>query len=228
MQVDEAPATAYAGSEQTAIEPYRAVSALAVMSLVLGALSVLSLVSWFLAATLPLVGIAVGLKAFLTVRSRPRELTGLSMAKAGLALSIVFFLAGNSMFAYVFVTEVPDGYERISYARLQPDPSKPEEVIPPSAKEIDGSQVFVKGYVLPGARQTGIKQFILVPDSGTCCFGATLPKQSDMILVTLADPLEMTYSTRRRKLAGTLHVDEVKAREGTEGPIYRLEADYLQ
>jgi hypothetical protein len=63
---------------------------------------------------------------------------------------------------------------------------------------------------------------------GTCCFGGQ-PKLTDMIQVTLADPLRIKYSYQRRKLAGVLKVDRrLKPISGLKGVYYQLEADYVK
>ena len=64
--------------------------------------------------------------------------------------------------------------------------------------ELDGKQIFVKGYVHPGVSSVSkLKKFVLVPDMGTCCFGGD-PAPTDMIEVTLEDPLTVDFALRRR------------------------------
>jgi hypothetical protein len=91
---------------------------------------------------------------------------------------------------------------------------------------MDGQRVFMKGFVLPGRQSNGIKDFILVWNSGDCCFGAT-PTTTHMVAVTLNDPLRLNYTTGVRKVAGTFHVEPGAAAEGQD-VVYRLDADYLQ
>ena len=89
-------------------------------------------------------------------------------------------------------------------------------------------KVFVKGYVYPDERRTKIKQFVLVPDMGSCCFGGQ-PKLTDMIQVTLRDPQRINFSYRRRKLGGVLRVDtQFKPVSGVNGVYYQLDADYVK
>ena len=102
------------------------------------------------------------------------------------ALLIGFWLFGWSWLGFVYATEVPEGYQRIGYGQLQPDPNHPDEPIPPAAKELDGQKVFIKGYVYPTISQHGIREFLLVRDEGSCCFGGN-PKITDRIQVTLRD-----------------------------------------
>ena len=101
---------------------------------------------------------------------------------AGIVLAVIFWGVGAGRQFYIYATEVPEGYERISYADLQPQPDEPPDRVPPDAKALDGKKVFIKGYVYPGQRQYGITQFLLVRDQGSCCFGGN-PKVTDRILV---------------------------------------------
>jgi len=88
--------------------------------------------------------------------------------------------------------------------------------------------VFIKGYVYPDGQQYNIKRFILIPDMGTCCFGGQ-PKLTDMVEVTLRDPLRTVFERRKRRLAGTLSVDlRLKPVSGLGGVYYRLDAEYVR
>jgi hypothetical protein len=207
---------------------YRALSTSAVASLIVGLLSSLAILDWMLIA-LPVVGIALSLFALVTVKRRSDELSGQGLARAGLVSSLVFVVAGPALLTYEYVTEVPDGYERISYAELQPDPAEPGQLVPPSALELEGKRIFIKGFVYPGREKDGIRQFLLVRDQGDCCFGGN-PKITDRIQVTLADPLRLTYQSRLHRVGGTFHVavSETTVGGAKGGVFYHLEADYAQ
>jgi hypothetical protein len=130
--------------------------------------------------------------------------------------------------ATVYATELPPGCQRISFADLQPSKNAPQSPVPPEALDLNGKRVFVKGYVYPDGQQYNIKQFVLVPDMGTCCFGGQ-PKLTDMIQVTLRDPLRVEFARRLRRLAGTLTVDvRLKPVSGLHGVYYQLDADYVR
>lgn len=206
---------------------YRALCSTAVASFVVGVLSIVAFLDWTL-AVVPVCGIVLGGVALLQIRRSHGELTGHLLARLGVAFSLLFGTAGASWQSYVYLTEVPDGYERITYAALQHAEGEPGTAVPASAQALDGKRIFVKGYVYPGATKTGITQFILVRDNGVCCFGGTTPKQTDMIQVTLKDPLELTYSDQLRKLAGIFRVDPAIAVDGVGGVLYQLEAEYLK
>lgn len=207
-------------------EHYRALSSAAVVSLGLGLFSALAILDWIWVAV-PVFGILAGVYAVRQVRRRSDELAGLGLAKAGLALSVFFLVTGAGWLSFTYATEVPPGYMRITYGELQPDPEKPDEAIPASALSLEGKKVFIKGYIYPGRDTSGIKEFLLVRDQGSCCFGGN-PKITDRIQVTLADPLRLTFRPRLHKLAGVFHIEHGRAKDGPGDVFYRLEADHLE
>ena len=146
----------------------------------------------------------------------------------GIALAVIFWGCGAGRQFYVFATELPEGYERISYAELQPQEYDPPDKVPPDALALDGKRVFIKGYVYPGQRMEGITQFLLVRDQGTCCFGGN-PKITDRIQVSLADPHGFAFSSGLFKMAGTFRIErEAKAVDGPGGVFYHLDEAMLR
>lgn len=203
---------------------YRAVSSLAVASVVIGLVSFVALFDWSL-AVVPAIGLVTGGVALVQIRSRPRELTGRGLARAGALLSLGFLVGGPGWLTYSYLTEVPEGYRRVSYDLLQPAEGEAEDAIPQSARDLDGQRVFLKGYVFPSQRQTsGIRKFILCRDNGECCFGGD-PKLTDMILVTMQGGATIDYSARMFRVAGTFRVAQGESVEGLRGALYQLEAD---
>jgi hypothetical protein len=207
---------------------YRSVSKLAIGSL---AMLLLGLSGLVFPVMLSLTGLGI-LSAWLglrNVRRYPEELTGRVPGIVGLVGCIALLVGGSAMHTYAYLTEVPEGYHRISFADLQPaiDPKSGEPLLP---KSLDGQRIFVKGYVHPGVSSAGeVKKFILVPDMGTCCFGGQ-PKLTDMIEVTIVDAPGVRYSQRKRKLGGILHVSEGihQVAGGLNGGFYELRADLVK
>lgn len=206
---------------------YRSLSVLAVITLMLAILSLPALLFPQL-LILPLLGVIVGLCAVTRLRRRYEELTGGRMAWTGLLVSLLVLIGSAGYSGYVYATELPPGYLRISFDELQPDPAYPQSPVPPTALQLNGQHVFVKGYVHPSVdRRQGIRQFVLVPDMKTCCFGGQ-PKLTDMIEVTLRDPHRINFSYTRRRLGGTLKVTPYKKSvTGLDGVYYQLDADYV-
>jgi len=206
---------------------YRDLNRAAVVSVIFGVVSIAALMFASL-LVIPVAGMIVAAAALWQLSRPENEELGWPAAVAGMSLSGVMFVGGVSLAVYEYISELPPDCERISFFDLQPDPDHPELPIPPSALDLNGQKIFIKGYVYPGSQRTGIKKFILVPDMGTCCFGGQ-PKLTDMIEVTLKDPLRVNYSYYQRKLAGTLKVDKrLKPIDGLQGVYYQLEVYHVE
>lgn len=209
-------------------EQYRALSTAAVASLIVGLLSSMAILDWTLIA-IPAIGVPLAAYAWLKIRRNSGELTGAGLARAGFALSLLFLIVGPARLTYVYVTELPEGYERVSYSELQPDPEQAGQIVPPSALELEGKKIFIKGYVYPGREKDGIRKFLLVRDQGECCFGGN-PKVTDRIQVSLEGPLRLTYEPRLHKVGGIFHVEALPTTiDGAKGGVlYHLRADHLE
>lgn len=227
------------------LAPYRAISRAAILSAIMAALSLplvaLALVSMqfevgdavpvgIMGAIFAAAALVLGFSGWRTVRRYPNEYTGLRLAKTGLIGGLVLCLAGTAAAAITYTTEVPEGYSRVGFWELQPDPDEPELPISPKALEISGKPIFIKGYMHPGVSSMGkVDHFILVPDMGTCCFGGQ-PKPTDMIEIYIPDgKSRVAYSPRRLKLAGTfLLADRPTQSLGLNGVWYHLKADQVK
>lgn len=212
--------------EAAEYQPYKALSSAAVVSVLLGGLGLLTFFSAGF-GLLSLVGLLLGVHAMRSIRDRGSELTGASLARLGTLLSLVSLVGGWSYHGYVYATEVPEGYQRIGYAELQPPEAAPPGTIPATARQLDGQRVFIKGYVFPGLQTKGIRQFVLVRDKGDCCFGGN-PKITDRIQVQLKAPLSIDFHEGLFRLAGTFHVGVGAASEGLGQAIYHLDADHVR
>jgi len=202
---------------------YRAMSRAAVWSVVLGAASVLTVVHWVV-ALIPLAGILLAAAAKKRIRKAPEELTGMSLARVGMWLSIVFWVVGYGWLISARVARVPDGYDEISYETLQPDPNVKGQTIPPKAFELQGKKVFVEGFMLPGRSPSRLKRFILCPRISNCSFCTVDPKPTEMILIALEGDLVTDYTIHLVQLGGTFEIDP----NPLDGLPYRMEVDYLR
>jgi hypothetical protein len=228
------------------IAPYRAISRSAIMAAVMAAISlplvVLAVVSMrfqvgdavplgVLGAVFAAAAVLLGVSGLRTIRKYPTEYTGLRLARSGLVGGLVLSVGGVAAAAITYTTEVPDGYSRVGFGDLQPDPDYPNYYpISPKAVDISGKPIFIKGYMHPGVASMGkVNHFILVPDMGTCCFGGQ-PKATDMIEVYIPDGKErVAYSARRLELAGTFAVDNQPTQSlGLSGVWYHLKADQVK
>ncbi len=184
---------------------YRAVDPLAVMSAVFGGLSILTMFSWWL-APIPVVGVILGWLALGRIRSAPNERTGLRLAQAGMLAAGSLWLFGCAWLIFVQVSEVPPGYQQITFEKLQP---RPGELIPELARDMDDKKVFIKGYMRSTSRgrMSGIRDFILFPNNGDCPFCTPNPKPTEKIRIALQGDLDTAFTTHEIGVAGRFRVD---------------------
>ena len=218
-------ATDFMQEAKTAAHPYRHVSSLAVGSLVCGALSWLgAYFEWFL--VLPLLGIGLGLAALTRIDRFPDELTGSTVAKVGIGLSAALGLVCFGWHGYLYFASVPPGYHVITYDRLKPLPGAAPNDPPPSARELEGKRVFVKGYMYPGRQTIGIERFTLVPSLTHCQFCMPQIKPTEMVDVKLVHGMKTRFTNRRRGVGGIFHIRSPDDKE--PGLLYQIQADYLK
>ncbi|MEI8212587.1 MAG: DUF4190 domain-containing protein [Planctomycetota bacterium] len=206
---------------------YRSVSRAAVLGLVFG---LLGLLSWYspLLLVLSAIGLLFGVIALRNLKRFPLELSGKALALAGVILSGLTLILSPARHTYIYYTELPDGFERISFAALK-SPLGAPDFPPPTALELHGKKVFLKGYIHPtSVSSNSTKTFILVPDWATCCFGQQ-PPITHMIEVKLTGDKFAQKSLKRHSLAGTLMVRPYKKPvDGLDGVYYELEAEHFQ
>ena len=194
----------------------------------LGALSILTIfgsnvAAWLFLAAIPLAGIVLGWRALKKIRKSPDEWTGLEVAWLGIGLSLALWVLGSCWVLFSTASEVPYGYQWVSYDALQPDPSRPTEPIPQTALDMQDRKVYIKGFMQPCRRQTGIKDFVLCPTNGECPFCTPNPKPTEKIRVTLQGDLETSFTTHQIGVAGRFRVDL----DNPSGIPYGLDAEYV-
>lgn len=212
-------------ADEEYVDPrYRAVNRWAVLSLVFGALSFLTVFHWAF-GLLPAAGIVLGLLGLRQINRAIMEMKGRPLAAAGLALSIVLGTTGAS---WLYVRQhhtVPAGYKEITFATLQHDKSKGEMIISQKAAELDGERVFIRGYMYPGRQVFNLREFVMVPTTSHCKFCLTKISPSQMIRVETVGDLTANYKTSRSGVGGILRV-EPTIRIGRSP--YLVEADVFQ
>lgn len=171
-------------------------------------------------AVLPVFAMLAAWRARSRISAAPEELCGAGVATLGLWTGVVGLAGGWLLSGYVYLTEVPEGFERISYARLKLAEGSTE--IPAEAQALNGKKVFIKGFVYPGNESSGIRRFVLCRDNGDCCFGGQ-PPISDMIQVTLQDHVRLTFRTHQFKVYGTFRVEPSNALHDLGGVLYHLD-----
>jgi hypothetical protein len=224
-------------------DSYRSLSKGAIVSLILTILAQPMLwwvlgdeTIFYVVLALPLIGAILGFTALLKILRHPDELTGKWPALIGTVAGALTVVGGIGLQAYILMTEVPDGYKHISWYDLKPHDANEPLPIPREMLRLHDKKVFIKGYVHPSVSGTGpVDKCMLVGDMDTCCFGGN-PKLVERIDAVFENNLKISYSTRRRKLGGTLKLlvnpNDVrtffKPDDGTAGPYYVLMVDYLK
>lgn len=206
---------------------YQAISRAAVLAAIFG---VVGLLAWLniLLLILPLIAVICSLIAFKNLKLYPNELTGKWLAVAGGILGLSVLILAPLRHTYVYFTEVPEGYERVSFSVLK-SPTGAPDVPTLEAMRLNGKKIFIKGYIhSTSLASMSAKTFVLVPDWATCCFGGQ-PPLTHMIEVRILNDKYASRSYRQHSLAGTFQViPELKQIDGLTGVYYVLEADHFE
>ena len=225
-----------AGSHVAAVDPadefaYRPVPPLAPISLFLG-LCALSGFVGIPCLAVGIVGMLLGLIALWQIRRSMGALGGTGIASLGVILSAVMFFAGSGYHAYVYATELPEGYERVSFLKISTNlptfSSEGKIEIAPEVAALEGKPIYIKGYMYPTRVRTGISEFVMVKDTGQCCFGGQ-PKLSDMIIVKFQDGI--TVNHREQQLVGVGGIFRINARlvqSGELSALYEIEGTHFR
>lgn len=204
---------------------YRAVNRFAVLSVVFGVLSVLTVLGWYF-AVIPLVALGCAWRAWRQIRRVPEEMTGIKLVQVGVGATLVLWLAGSCYLLYAGRKEVPTGYAALTFEALQPARDKPAEKVSEKAKDLDGKLVYIKGYIYPTRKILGLRRFILVPTEGHCAFCTRQILPTEMIHVQTVGDLSVDYRNYMVGVGGRLRV---QPEEGDlAGVLYGLEADYFR
>ena len=140
--------------------PYKALSRSAIASLILFVLALMGLIETFLPLlALAGLGMVFAVLAIRSIRKYPNEFSGLGLAKFTLTANLVLLVGGAGMHTYTYLTEVPPGHVRLRFSELKFsfEPDRPTE----TAMEVDGKDVFVKGYIHPSSGGGMLRQFCL-------------------------------------------------------------------
>ncbi|MFN7844261.1 MAG: hypothetical protein ACK5N9_21285, partial [Pirellula sp.] len=114
----EEPAIDKASSAEGEDFDYKALSRAAVISVIFGLIGFMAWESPYL-IVLPLLAVVLALSGLSAIRRFQEELTGKNIALAGLSLGSIMMVVAPVKHTYVYLTEVPDGYERVSFGVLK-------------------------------------------------------------------------------------------------------------
>lgn len=202
---------------------YRPVPVLAVVALVLGVLSVMAffgITGMFVAG----IGVIISAISLLKIARSEGALGGRRLTLFGLACSVLFLGGGMTYQRHLYLNEVPEGFERVSFA--QEIAKKDFQVIGgqktvhPDVEKLVGKPIFLKGFMYPTGQQSGLGSFLLVKDSKACCFGGN-PALTDMIGVVMQDEKTVDYYSGRVSVCGELTIN-TNFQGGENEPIYLM------
>lgn len=207
---------------------YRTVPVIAVVGLVIALLSAVAIFVW-IALPLCLVGLIVSTLALFVIRRNPEIHSGTFVALAGMILSASFLAGGIAYQIHTYNTEVPEGYERISFVQDISDKGFVTEngmtSIHPDVYELDGKQIFLKGFIYQTGKLKDLKSFLLVKDNQSCCFGAN-PAVTDRLGVVMQEDKLIDYKAGRVGIAGTFRLNPNFANSDLE-PLYMLDGVFF-
>ncbi len=236
-------ADAHSNEYDSDVLQYRAIHTGALIGLLLGIVSVAvvfageaSLATAIMLLPIPVAGFLVSLLALKTIKANPDQYVGRPAALIGIALSALFAIGGTAFAGYVYATEVPDGYKRISFLELKPDQADERAGRPVPQPIFDawqaGTPVFIKGYIRPDtvSSRENISEFLFVRDSNACCFGdLSKVMYFDQIQVELTNGLKTDlHEGRIYKLGGQLVINPQNLNRGPGYPVFSLLGTYVQ
>lgn len=205
---------------------YKLRSKAATLSVLFGAFAAVGYIFVVFLALAPL-AVALGWHGLRVIRRYPDEYTGKGIAVFGLGLGVFALVGGSAFHTTIYLTEVRDGYQRITfYSELKNKDEKETE----RARELDGQKVFLKGYVRPGLRRNGLTEFLMVGDFGQCCFGGS-PNITEIVYIKMPPDETTQYDYMLRRIHGTFRVNKRSQKvdriaNDVEGYIYQIDADY--
>lgn len=227
-QIDSAIAAPSINSQPQEFE-YKPVPIGAPASIMLGLVSALGLLT-VVGLAIALAGVALALITLLRIKKSDGVLGGKLLASLGFAFSVFFFAAGTSVHAYTYAHEVPEGYQRVNFTT---DISRKGVVregvyveVHPEVEPLLNKPIFIKGYMYPEEKTSGIKTFLLVKDSAECCFGGK-PALEDMIQVEVQGDLDVNFDEGLVSVAGVFR--RVKHyKPGDLNSLYVLDAKFFE
>jgi hypothetical protein len=165
------------------------------------------------------------------IRREPDLYTGKPLALLGLVIAAACLIGGVSYGSFVYATEVPEGYTRITFGRMKPDEiqDRGNVKIPPEIAALDGKRIFIKGYIRPDSISVsrGIDRFLLVRDNNQCCFGdISSIKYYDQIDVDMVGSRRLDYDQGLFRIGGILSIEPENVAMGSTKPVFSLKADY--
>ena len=111
-----------------------------------------------------------------------------------------------------------DDIDLLKILNMEPVPVDAVSHFPAWLKELDGTRIRIRGFMMPTLEATGLKAFTMARDNGICCF-VRQPKIYDIIEVVMADGISSDYIDGKPfDVEGVFRIQP----EADETEIYRL------
>ncbi|MEZ5940974.1 MAG: hypothetical protein R3C18_06255 [Planctomycetaceae bacterium] len=102
-----------------------------------------------------------------------------------------------------------DDLDLLKILNMEPVPLDAADYFPDWLNDLNGKQVRIRGWMFPPNKPSGISRFLMMRDSGLCCFGPKA-KIYDKIAVNLREDVTTDYiQLRPFDVTGTLVIDPV-------------------
>jgi hypothetical protein len=205
-------------------ETYRRLSTHAVVSAVFGGLSLLAWISPPLVAVATIAAICGGI-AVVRLQGRSADVAGIRLAMGGLAVSSICLMGASVWHWHRYTIEVPEGYQRVELTdifspqsghstaewvlderRWRDEPTDEQRIhVSPTALQLDGHRIAVKGYVDPIASHEPVSAFTM-SRLGWTGFGSKADP-GEQLNIQLANGDSTDYFAAPVVVSGVFHIE---------------------
>ncbi|MCX7422094.1 MAG: hypothetical protein NT013_21490 [Planctomycetia bacterium] len=129
---------------------------------------------------------------------------------------------------YRYNTEVPEGFERLSFAAFSEKAminDADNQRVNPAIHNLDGKRLFVKGYMYPEPNIEGLTSFIICKGNHDVGFGPT-PNLSELIKVRMAKGSTANIQVGLLYVAGEFRIRN-STKFGNLEPAFELVATHF-
>ncbi|MDO4587819.1 MAG: DUF4190 domain-containing protein [Planctomycetia bacterium] len=199
---------------------YKQIGPLAVGSVVAGLIAILGFF-WLPFIIVAIVGTVFGILAFKKILNAPEEVGGFTLSSIGLALSVLVGISASIWQTWSFYHNAPPGYLVVNFDDMAID-SKTGKVSDTIAA-LNGKKVYIKGFMYPTNRQSGIENFTMVRTLAHCKFCSPGTNPADMIAVVMEKGMSVNFRANKPIYVGGIIEVNTEFQPG-EIP-YRIQAN---
>jgi hypothetical protein len=111
-------------------------------------------------------------------------------------------------------------FDDVKFDMKKGDPFK-RSMLTDKIEKLNGTNIRIRGYMLPSFQERGITQFVLVRDNMECCFGPGAALY-DCILVEMSSGKSTNYSLRPIAVQGRFEISEYIGPDKKHLAIYKI------